>query len=372
MRRVLIVRANTTSPRVRKESLSLTKAGYNVSLFLWERRSNASMDYMENNLHIYKYGFKAPFGKYVVLYWIFWWQAIFRFIAKNDFEIIHVCGLDSYLPVVLAKFLKGYKIVYDIFDFMADSMPRGTPTILQRFVRSLERYLTEYADTVVVVDDVRRPQLEGVNVRRCEVIMNCVDDEYRLEKIKNGQFMIFYGGMLSQTRGLNQILEAIEGDKSIRLVVAGGGEDEKLFRDIFKSYSNVEFLGQVDHVTAIRLTSQSDVVFGFYDPAIPINRLASPNKLFEAMMCRTPIIVNEETTMAKTVKSINCGIVVPYGDTEALMAAINLLKSRPELCRELGENGHRAYVERYNWTIMEQRLIDLYSELLVIDDSTLS
>jgi glycosyltransferase involved in cell wall biosynthesis len=46
------------------------------------------------------------------------------------------------------------------------------------------------------------------------------------------------------------------------------------------------------------------------------------------------------------------------------MGAIVMLRDNPELCKELGANGRRAYEGRYSWEIMEQRLITLYQELI--------
>ena len=81
------------------------------------------------------------------------------------------------------------------------------------------------------------------------------------------------------------------------------------------------------------------------------------------MMCAKPIIVNDSTSVADKVREENCGLVVPYGDYEALKEAVLTLKNNPELCKELGENGRRAYDTKYNWKIMEKRLLDLYASL---------
>ena len=81
------------------------------------------------------------------------------------------------------------------------------------------------------------------------------------------------------------------------------------------------------------------------------------------MMCGKPIIVNEGVATADKVCEENCGLVVPYGDYEALKEAVLTLKNNPELRKELGENGRRAYETKYNWKIMEKRLLDLYASL---------
>ena len=81
------------------------------------------------------------------------------------------------------------------------------------------------------------------------------------------------------------------------------------------------------------------------------------------MMCGKPILVSDGTAMADIVKEEECGLVVPYGDVDAIKHAILTLKNDPVLCRRLGENGRRAYETKYNWKIMEERLLEIYRRL---------
>jgi glycosyltransferase involved in cell wall biosynthesis len=68
--------------------------------------------------------------------------------------------------------------------------------------------------------------------------------------------------------------------------------------------------------------------------------------------------------MAGIVREEQCGITVPYGDVEALKKAIVQLKNDKGLREQLGENGRRAFVSKYNWDLMEKELVSLYSEVL--------
>ena len=81
------------------------------------------------------------------------------------------------------------------------------------------------------------------------------------------------------------------------------------------------------------------------------------------MMCAKPIIVNDGITASKIVAEEKCGLIIPYGDTNAIKEAILILKKDPGLCRTLGENGRKAYEARYSWEIMKGRLINAYNEL---------
>jgi glycosyltransferase involved in cell wall biosynthesis len=82
------------------------------------------------------------------------------------------------------------------------------------------------------------------------------------------------------------------------------------------------------------------------------------------MASKIPIIVNENTSMADIVRKEKCGIVIPYGNEEALIWAVSRLKNDLSLQKRLGDNGRKAYENKYNWTIMENRLNSIYCQVL--------
>ena len=73
--------------------------------------------------------------------------------------------------------------------------------------------------------------------------------------------------------------------------------------------------------------------------------------------------MNTGIACADIIQNEHMGVLVPYGDYEALKKAVLLLMNNPALRKELGENGRRAYDTKYNWKIMEKRLLDLYASL---------
>ncbi len=81
-------------------------------------------------------------------------------------------------------------------------------------------------------------------------------------------------------------------------------------------------------------------------------------------MCGKPILVNQGTSTAQKVREENCGIVVDAHNVAEVRTAIEKLRDNPDLCRQFGLNARKAYVEKYNWAIMEKRLLKLYQELL--------
>jgi glycosyltransferase involved in cell wall biosynthesis len=85
--------------------------------------------------------------------------------------------------------------------------------------------------------------------------------------------------------------------------------------------------------------------------------VASPNKLFEAMMFGVPVITN---VCRDIVVEAECGLIVNY-DAKEVKRAILRFKNDPLLRKKLGMNGRQAFERKYNWATMEKRLINLHN-----------
>jgi glycosyltransferase involved in cell wall biosynthesis len=257
--------------------------------------------------------------------------------------------------------IKKKPVVYDIFDFYGLSLPLKTPRFIRTIIKKLEDFFIEFVDMIILPDESRKRLLK--TKKKVQIIYNSPEDEYKTQLQENNKFVLFYAGILTKTRGFFNIINAIENIDSVKLIIAGFGEDENELLKIFNNNKKINFIGKIRYEKVIEMTYKSDVLFALYDPSIPNNVFASPNKLFEAMMCGKPIIVNEGTSMTDIVRKENCGLVVSYGDIQALRKAILHLSNDPKLCKKLGANGRKAYEKKYSWKIMEKRLIESYETI---------
>ncbi len=366
MKKVLLVRSSTIPTRVLKEASSLASSGYAVSILYWNRDNNLSYSEEYDGITINYFGFKAPYGRpSLIAYMFVWWLHELMFLLKHHYDIVHACDFDTLVPAIVSKMLKHNKVVYDIFDFYSEALPSSIPSFVRKLVKRTELFCIQFTDATILVDESRFVQIKGAKVKKLEIIMNCpIDisaDEFLIEE--RNIFTIFYGGTIAKDRGLDQLLNAIRGQDDICFIVAGTGPDLSTFEPMFSSMKNVLFIDWVNYKKYLHLTLEADAIFAYYDPVIPNNRLASSNKLFEAMMCAKPIIVNEETTMSELVQKADCGVVIPYNDTSKLRNTLLYLKNNRYSCLKLGKNGREAFEMKYNWSIMEQRLLQLYEKM---------
>jgi glycosyltransferase involved in cell wall biosynthesis len=156
------------------------------------------------------------------------------------------------------------------------------------------------------------------------------------------------------------LVAAIKELKAVNLVVTGRVEDKELLNEI-QSISNVKYLGFLEHTQVLTIESSSDAMVALYNlDAYAQNRYVLGNKLFEAMMCGIPIITNVATEI---VTETQCGIVVNY-KVDQIRDAIVSLRDDPHLRKRLGINGRKAFLQKYNWSVMERELFKIYENLI--------
>ena len=90
---------------------------------------------------------------------------------------------------------------------------------------------------------------------------------------------------------------------------------------------------------------------------------ALPIKLFEYMAVGIPVIASDFPLWRTIVDGANCGILVDPMKPEQIAKAIDWLLDNPREARKMGERGRRAVLERYNWSLEEKKLIELYDKL---------
>jgi len=129
-----------------------------------------------------------------------------------------------------------------------------------------------------------------------------------------------------------------------------------------EKYENIKYLGWVKADDIISKSMKADALFVLDSPKTRNARIGLPNKVFEAMAIGKPIIVSKDTYAGKFVEKNRCGIAIPY-EEEAFVKTINKLKDNEKLRAELGSNGRKLALEKYNWQKQEEKIIKIYEKL---------
>lgn len=365
--RVVFVRSKSPAgiePRIAKEGASLARAGHDVHAILWDRERGYPREETRDGIRIHRISLQAPEGRPALVLRIpAWWTRLVLRILRLRPDVVHAVDFDTVVPAYLAARIRGARLVYDIFDFYADMVTAPISLRVRRLLASGERRMIARADAVIVPDLRRSEQFRGARPKRLVEIMNVPEDcgPPSTNEDPDG-FVVFYGGMIAKDRGLKDLVAACE-DVGARLVVAGHGPDEGELLGGIESSHAAAYLGTISYGEVLEQTAACQAVAALYDPSIPNNRFAAPNKIFEAMMLAKPVLASEGTLAADIVREVGCGIVVRYGDRAGLNQALETLMLAPEEAKAMGARGREAFENRYNWKAMEPRLLALYADV---------
>ena len=245
--------------------------------------------------------------------------------------------------------------------------PHFIINLIRNIVASIEKIYISFTDLLFLVDESRLEEIKGAHFHKIVYLYNSPPD-YSLQlgeaKSNNEKFVIFYAGGMHKGRGIEYMVKAINELQNVQLILAGPELDyNTLKKQMPYMGDNVQYIGWLpSYQDVLKNTLNADILFRFNDPNVPKSKYESPNKLFEAMMCSKPIIVNSEIGASKIVQEEQCGILVPYGDITAIKNAIIKLKTDDNLRHQLGSNGRNAYLKKYSWDIMRARLIQAYAD----------
>jgi len=237
--------------------------------------------------------------------------------------------------------------------------------ILYNLVNELEDLSASKADCVITVSKQR---LESFRYKqRCStVIMNCSDNHPEAFQLASttqmslqGDLTVVYAGAIAQDRGLVELANAIDKLQDVKFIIAGRIIHPGTYGALRKAQS-VQYVGLLSNEEALMLQAKASVIPLLYNPSQPINKVASPNKLFDAMMLGIPVITN---VCKDIIEETSCGVVVEL-DEEHITQSLKGLMESPELLRSLGQNGRAAFVQKYNWGMMEGKLFQVYQNLL--------
>ena len=91
---------------------------------------------------------------------------------------------------------------------------------------------------------------------------------------------------------------------------------------------------------------------------------ALPVKMLEYMGGGVPVIASDFPLWRSIVEEADCGILVDPLDPLDLAAAIDEIHADKNRAAEMGRNGSKAALVKYNWGVEEVKLIGFYREML--------
>jgi len=221
--------------------------------------------------------------------------------------------------------------------------------------------------------DILKKMRSKITVIPVGVDLRYLKSKYDKEKLKSelslsDKFVILfvskltashrYKGLIYLLKALARILKMMPG---IQLFIIGKGELRPYYEELTRKLSiedNVTFTGFVEEDMLIKYYNLADLL------VLPsITKLEGFGMVaLEALAFETPVITTDIAGVSEVLTKEKCGLVVEPKNSLALMRAIQTFLLDDELARTMGKQGREIIVQKYNWSEISRRMLNLYQE----------
>ena len=242
---------------------------------------------------------------------------LFRYFAKSAFllvfrryDSIHIINEPQLL--VLWPFLWLQKrVVLDIFDsiFLRKNQPGNQSSWVKKLVYAPISHC-------IVTDENRLKLLPDFMKNKAVIIPNYPYQLTNLpQKERTPGLTLLYYGWLGEQRGTMTARHLLAADPNMEVIMAGWLADEP--SRALTQHSRVEWLGVLPQAEATTIAARrADYILCVYAPINDNNINASPNKIYDAIQTRTPVIINAEVKVSGFVRDKKVGYVLPRYEAE--------------------------------------------------------
>lgn len=273
-----------------------------------------------------------------------------------DVMIVH----DPELLLALPRRRRGRPVlVWDVHEDTAAALsakgwlPRPVRPLLRPVVRTAER-VAERRLRLLLAEEGYRDRFK----RAHPVVANTV---YVPEEPppKPGPDRLVYLGHISLARGAAEIVaaaRALRGEgMTVELIGAADADVRPMLRDAQREGA-LRWYGYVPNDQALRITE------GALAGLAPLRdepnyRHSLPTKIVEYMAHGVPVIATPLPVSEAILTAADCGVLVPFNDPDAIVAAARRLRDDPELRTQMGKRGHLAAHTSYNWPITAKEFV---------------
>jgi glycosyltransferase involved in cell wall biosynthesis len=374
-----------------KEALSLKKQGYDVYHIGIGRENKEFISEHEIKLILVRrikhfknsaidklYHYLIP-GKNV-------YKKILKIAADLKADVYHLHDLQiNRIGRKLKNLSHNPKMIYDVhepFPEMIRHFRKRSPLMkIIKWIYSLYVYQWELKcsknyDYIIATEEIVYNRFKNyLKKDNIGIIYNYTDlnSKYRNIPHTKKEFDAIYCGSITIFRGVLQIIETARiaklKSRKLKFLILGPvwekGLREKI-NSLIKEYRLADYVILKDSVPYNKIQAfynKSKIGLAvFLDN--PITRIILPIKIFEYMAFGLPIVCSNFGHLLKYTEENNTGIPVNPQNTEEIYNAVVKILDNKSVYEKYKNNCLKASKEKYDWSLMDKKLNNIYSGVL--------
>ncbi len=304
--------------RVDRTCKTLCDMGFNVTLV--GRRYNNSPSLQERNYHTYRMHLVFKRGPF---FYAEFNIRLFFFLLFHKSNLLTANDLDTLLPNFLVHKLKGIPLVYDTHEYFTGVPELMNRPRIQKIWKIIERhifpkikhvitvngsvarlYKEEYGNEMIVVRNI--PENTGSAAKSSKSDLGLPTDK---------KIILLQGAGINVDRGAEEAVEAMQYIDDAILLILGGGDILDSLKAKVKDlnlHSKVKFIPRQVPEQLVEYTSKADVGLTL-DKNTNVNyRYSLPNKLFDYIHARVPVLASRLTEVKSIVDKYDIGCFIDH------------------------------------------------------------
>lgn len=352
-----------TDNRIHKIALSLEENGYKLSVVGRRRRNSAAITDRPYQVRRFKLLFNTGPLFYVNLnirLLLYLLNAKVDIILSNDLDTLPACHL--------AARIRKKELFFDSHELFSEVPELVDRPRIRKIWQALENYLVRKVENGFTVCDSIAEHYKELYNTNFEVIRNVgkfrYDYEFNVPKDGSPK-LIIYQGALNYGRGLEMLIKSMQFLNGHQLWIVGTGDIEKKLKRLssrLKLSDRIKFVGRMPLGELWNYTSKAGMGVSLEEDLGLNYQYALPNKLFDYIQARIPVVVSDLPEMRSIVTQYRIGKVLSKNEPEVLAATIREVLESESTTEKYKINLELAARELC-WEREEEKLIKLFKRV---------
>ncbi len=299
---------------------------------------------------------------------------LFFFLLFHRMDILHVNDLDTLLPNVLIGKLKNKPIVYDSHEYFTEVPELTSRPKIQRIWEKIEQFAFPKVNHAFTVCEPIAQHYRQAYQKDVKVLRNIpLQRDYCRNKTKvelglpeDKAILLLQGTGINVHRGAEELVEAMTMIDNALLLIIGNGEVFDILKQMSVNQATTDKIRFIDRLPFDELynyTVWADIGFSLTKAICMNYRYALPNKLFDFIRARVPIIASPDNETARLIQYYNVGIILQEVTPKCIADAVNALLADKTLLEHLKHNTIHASQE-LSWENESVVLKETYQQYL--------
>jgi|SaaInl8_200m_RNA_FD_contig_121_75080_length_9522_multi_5_in_0_out_0_5 succinoglycan biosynthesis protein ExoL len=328
---LLFVISHQPNPRFIKQINYFSQNGFTVSVIYFHRDYLANLnESIDKNVNMYLLD-KIENGKYIkrigiYLKSIFKLKRLMKIIQPSKIIITNV----DILFLLILNNIKQYTkdIIMEISDLRSYTFNNSITDKIQQYIDNI--IFKIYISKLIVTSPkfyefYYQKKFKG----ECFILENKPLESMlppKVQKKQNNKLVIGIVGLLLDGNPHKALFEYAKNKDDIEIHIYGKGTFEQQAKNYAKKYNHIKYFGEYNFFKDIsKIYASLDIIYMSYDTTKnDLNvKLALPNKLYEAMYFKVPIITTENTYLAERVINNKIGYTIRCCNVEDIEKVVD-------------------------------------------------